>query len=435
MSAFRPAGGGGSGITPAQLDLLVSDPELAVSLAGTEAAIKARVTAEAVATRGAVSALAAGQTTDNAALLALLTPRPGDVELVTRANGTPDAGYTKASGNVLAVTEFSAMNHLLVPNNSATSGVVTSTQVSARKAYSGASLYFLSGLQHYAFNTGTAAWATLAPVPGPASQVPTVFGSAGNLLLAGGGYTTSNPSASLYTYDPATSAWSQRVSLPTARSAFGVADYGGAAYIFGGATGSPGATTALDEVYLFMPQYNSLGLMPARLPVKMYNIHTAFVPGTANNGNQACVVLFPANITDGAVALVNNPRRCWRWTDSGVAVELDPLPDSGLLNPGALYTQTDGTVLYLPSALPSANSGRARRLNPWAAPGSQWSGVNWGLPDDSTAYPMPGGTSSPGPYSAGHVCYGIGSGPFLLFLAKVKTPAAGYAEAFYQIKN
>ena len=101
-----------------------------------------------------------------------------------------------------------------------------------------------------AYDPSTDRWTARAPMPVGLHHVG--IGVAGGRLYVVGGYKQSalsvwGPVATLYMYDPAADAWTERASMPTARGALSVPVHDGKLYAIGGYEGR--ANSAAVEVY------------------------------------------------------------------------------------------------------------------------------------------------------------------------------------------
>ena len=100
------------------------------------------------------------------------------------------------------------------------------------------------------YDPATDKWTAKAPMPVGLHHVG--IGVAGGRLYVVGGYKQSGlsvwgPVATVYMYDPANDAWSERAPMPTARGALSVAVHEGKLYAIGGYEGR--ANSAAVEVY------------------------------------------------------------------------------------------------------------------------------------------------------------------------------------------
>ena len=100
------------------------------------------------------------------------------------------------------------------------------------------------------YDPSTDRWRARAPMPVGLHHMG--IGVAGGRLYVVGGYKQSGlsawgPVASVYVYDPAADAWSERAPMPTARGALSVALHEGKLYAIGGYEGR--ANSAAVEVY------------------------------------------------------------------------------------------------------------------------------------------------------------------------------------------
>lgn len=100
------------------------------------------------------------------------------------------------------------------------------------------------------YDPSTDRWTAKAPLPAGLHHVG--IGVAGGRLYVIGGYKQSgltvwSPVATVYAYDPATDAWTERAAMPTARGALSVTEYDGKLYAIGGYDRT--ANSAAVEVY------------------------------------------------------------------------------------------------------------------------------------------------------------------------------------------
>jgi N-acetylneuraminic acid mutarotase len=100
------------------------------------------------------------------------------------------------------------------------------------------------------YDPATDRWTSRAPMPVGLHHVG--IGVAGGKLYVIGGYTQSGfsiwqPVATVYAYDPATNAWTERAPMPTPRGALSVTEHDGKLYAIGGYDRT--ANSAAVEVY------------------------------------------------------------------------------------------------------------------------------------------------------------------------------------------
>ena len=127
------------------------------------------------------------------------------------------------------------------------------------------------------YDPATDRWTAKAPMPVGLHHVG--IGVVGGRLFIIGGYKQSGlsvwgPVASVYIYDPATDAWSERAPMPTARGALSVTVHEGKLYAIGGYEGR--ANSAAVEVY--DPVRNSWSPRAA-LPTPRDHLGTATAAG------------------------------------------------------------------------------------------------------------------------------------------------------------
>jgi N-acetylneuraminic acid mutarotase len=128
-----------------------------------------------------------------------------------------------------------------------------------------------------AYDSATDRWTTRASLPVGLHHVGIAV--AGGRLYVIGGYRQSgviawHPVATVYTYDPATDAWSERAPMPSPRGALSVAEHGGKLYAIGGFDRK--ANCAAVEVY---DPERDLWVSRAPLPTPRDHLATATVAG------------------------------------------------------------------------------------------------------------------------------------------------------------
>jgi len=84
------------------------------------------------------------------------------------------------------------------------------------------------------YDPGTNLWSTAAPYPGASVDHPGAACVGGKVYLIGGLVHVGSAVKTVYQYDPATNAWTQKADLPQPRGAMGVAVYNGKVYAVGG---------------------------------------------------------------------------------------------------------------------------------------------------------------------------------------------------------
>lgn len=322
------------------------------------------------------TALVADASASKAELLAAISAipaatYPGKVDLVNRASGQADVGYTRAGGIGVPEVFFNTIRTLLVPYTPGSTSISAgSIALNGYRTVLGDKTYCLSSLFHRVYDGSTVSWATLPNHP-DSSLSPTVLGTVNGKLLALGGASGSSVTAAVYTFDPATSAWSARAAQPAALNHRGVADLrDGRAVLFGGKnTNSATAATATNivaNVDVYNEPTNTWSSLPA-LPVRMSQIRTVVRPDKS-------VVLFPANTADIAGTALNTAGvSVYLWSEAGGTVALDAVPSAVGVAPGVLVCRADGKVLYVASGA----SGKAGVLDPSAPAGSQWTVSDW----------------------------------------------------------
>ena len=127
------------------------------------------------------------------------------------------------------------------------------------------------------YNTATDRWTAKAPMPVGLHHVG--IGVVGGRLYVIGGYKQSGlsvwgPVATVFSYNPASDAWTERASMPTARGALSVTVHEGKLYAIGGYEGR--TNSAAVEVY--DPERNSWASR-APLPTPRDHLGTATAAG------------------------------------------------------------------------------------------------------------------------------------------------------------
>lgn len=432
MSAFRPSGGSGGGIDPAQLAALVDDNEAAALAAGLLS------TSDAYNLHGTVLSTVnsrADMLSDavNNARVTILDNLPGPayagkIEMRLAPGGVATSGWTKLGGIGVPENFFNTVRTALLPFTVGTNGLTDGQLTTARKATLGDVVYALaSGMTSgRSYNFGTSGWADLPVVPTGIYGAPTVYGTVNGKLFATGSFSGSNTTNTAWTFDLANAGWASRAPMASFRQGCGIVDMlDGTCVLFGGKDVSDSTATSATNITTTVRKFsdadNTFTDLPTPLPVRMFNVRSVrLATGT--------VVLFPAVTSDGTT-LVSNSRRVFRWTDAGGGVELDPIPAEVGNTPYLIHPRSDGTVVYVPTATPSSGS-RARLLNPSAASGSQWSGIDWDYNSGTTYSVVP----------AGMECKATGSGFMMtagpaLSATFVGVPQANWSQVIYQAKN
>lgn len=475
MSMFGKPGSGGGGISTAQLDQLVSDPELASAagvlaaaiaehrgltvntydLVGQRADIGANNLADfrtrlmeqlgAILNRGNALSLNGieyrySMGDDVAAIKAAVVDTPlvysGKMEWVNRASGLPSAGYTKAGGVGVPENMFNTLRSQPLPYTQGASAMTgNSAAAAAYRAVVGDKVYALqlTSVNFRAYDHGVASWgAPLPNYPVTSNLYPTTFGTVnGKPVATGCQSSSSGVTNSLTTYDAATSAWVPRATQPASRCHQGIADIGsGKCALFGGKTVHDGtaesATNIVNEVTVYSDTANTY-TAKAALPVRMNRVRTAV---RADGG----VFLLPTFTSDGAT-LVSTGRRVFLWNEATGTVELDAIPAECVATPWLLHARADGCLVFVPYATPSSGS-RARLLNPAAAAGSQWSGIDWDYNDQATYNSFPGGCEAKATASGFAITsQAVSSSSSGLFATYVGASFPNWSQTFIQIKN
>ena len=127
------------------------------------------------------------------------------------------------------------------------------------------------------YDPSTARWTSRTPMPVGLHHAG-IGVSGGKLYVIGGykqaGLSVWQPVATVYAYDPATNAWTERTPMPTPRGALSVTEHDGKLYAIGGYDRE--ANTAAVEVY--DPEHNAWAER-APLPTPRDHLATATVSG------------------------------------------------------------------------------------------------------------------------------------------------------------
>lgn len=384
------------------------------------------------------TALVADASASKAELLAAISAipastYPGKVDLVNRASGQADVGYTRAGGMGVPEAFFNTVRTTILPYLAGGSAMTASMAVSALRAVIGDKHYFSGrGLtQHFrSYDASTGAMATLSNVP---AQTASTLGTVNGKVLAAGFVNNSTVSQALWVFDPATSSWANRGTQTTALGYRGVADLrDGRAVLFGGKTTSDSTAIAAGNlstnVDIFTEStgaYASLTTQP--LPVRMYGVRTVVRPDKS-------VVLFPAATADmQGTTLTVNARSAYLWTEANGASALDPIPAEVGNLPAVLHCRADGKVVFVPVAVPSSGA-RARLLDPTAASGSQWTSIDWDYSEGISFVQLPEGCQYQ-PSSSGVIVTGLAGSANFPSLTYVGANFLNWSQSFYQVKN
>lgn len=427
------------GITPAQLDMLVSDAELDAARMSLLQSITQRIDAGVALTAAARSALVSEVSVATATLGAV----PGEIRLF-RSTAVP-AGWTKLTGVAVPAGLFTRGRLVLaqystLPGNVAFHGV---TAVGALwTVNSDGRLFTLipsTGVLR-AYDPGTETWTQLATAPtgggGPGGSNFTFACAVGSkhyyFSPASGGV----GSSTAYCYDAATNAWSQVASTPGSRYYARGCAVGGKVLLIGGSTAfSVSAANIVDTLALYDPAANTY--TTRTMPFRAAYCRVAPVSATK-------VLVWPINLSvDGGATMTTNNRRCWVYdTAASTWDEVDAVPVELAANTtGTFLSHADGRVLYVPSGAPTSGA-RARQFIYGAAAGAQWQNFNVSTTDDGSSGTainsslsladncvLPGGLV---PISAN---LSSGSGALFALLSTTTDANVPAADSFYAIKN
>lgn len=318
----------------------------------------------------------------------------GQVDWKLAPNGLPTSGYQKLGGIAVSAPLFRTGRSVVFPWANGVSGKTADAYFIYNVAALGSNILCLS----YDRTTRLLNAATLTSVDMPsypmANYTPGTLGSVNSkFIVAGLDYNGSNGSVypTIYTLktDEASPAWTPRANLAQAVISAGTVDVGeGKALVLGGKTQgnysySETATNIVDSIQLFDDVANTCVKLSATLPLRMSNVRTA-----VNASNQTAFV-WPGYVSDGAT-LNSLGRRIWLLNlQTYSSVELDSVPASqSTVTPACMFVDESGRLVIVPAYKPSSGA-RAWRLDPSAAAGSQWSQIDWDVPEGVTPAALP----------------------------------------------
>lgn len=426
------------GVSPAQLDMLVSDAELDAARMSLLQSITQRIDAGVALTAAARSALVSEVSVATATLGAV----PGEIRLF-RASAVP-AGWTKLTGVAVPAGLFTRGRLVLaqystLPGNVAFHGV---TAVGALwTVNSDGRLFTLissTGVLR-SYDPGTETWTQLATAPTGSGSPGSNFTFACAVgfkhyyfSAASGGL----GSTTAYCYDASTNAWSQVANLPASRYYGRGCVVSGQVIIVGGSSStSVSASSLLDTLVLYNPASNTY--TTRTMPFRAAYCRVAPVSATT-------VLVWPINLSvDNGATMATNNRRCWVYdTSASTWDEVDQVPVELTANTqGAFASHAAGRVLYVPSGAPTSGS-RARQFIYGAAAGAQWQSFNLSSTDDGGT-----GTAINGSLSLADNCVlpgglvpvaaylASGSGNLFALLSTATDGNIPAADSFYAIKN
>lgn len=312
------SGGTGGGLTEAQYDALVQDPELA-------------------------------------AVVAQVGPLTGEVRLVVKASGQADAGWSRTSGLMVSSNLWGQLRFVPI-NASGTPRTSSENKVWSLSTAAGNS---------FIWDLGTSANTTMANWPGTASAgLGCVLATDDLAWTLGGNSASAAGTNACYRYTLASNTWTQIANLPASRN-FGLAARlaDGRLLFIGGTTSTSSSTpaTMVDTCSLYNPETNTWAAA-ASLPFRASLGYSTRL----SDGRIFCV--WSTTSTDGATlsgnkAAVYNPATN-TWT------ELDVPAYAGLV-----YQSGTNTVVML-----SSTSGNAQTFNFAASAGSRWTSTPYTVP-------------------------------------------------------
>lgn len=380
------------------------------------------------------TALVADASASKAELLAAISAipaatYPGKVDLVNRASGQADVGYTRAGGIGVPEAFFNTIRTLLVPYTPGNTSIsAASIALNSFRAVLGDKTYCLSSLFHRVYDSSTVSWTTLPSFP-DSTLSPSVLGTVNSKLLGMGGVTSTSVSNAVYTFDPVTSSWSFRAAQPTSLNHRGVADLrDGRAALFGGKTTNSATAATATNIVANVDVYNestNTWASLAALPVRMSHVRSVVRPDKS-------VVLFPTNTADAAgTTLTTASRLVYLWVEAGGAVPLDPIPASLDSSFGVMHCRADGKVVVVGTA----SGSKAGLLDPAAPSGSQWTVSDW----DNLGYAfrqLPTGCQHQSNSSSFQLtCAVIDGSSNALTQTYVGANFLSWSQSFYQVKN
>lgn len=408
-NSFRPpASGSGSGLTPEQLEALVTDPELASSLAPLLSAINTRASQEDVAdliaivdfvdNRVAAVQTAVAEIPTEAAGGGAATP--GEVRMMLTTDGSTPAGWERLPGFPLPNNQWAYASIISVPSRNialnplppgGTSPPYFTTQNGYGQAYSAVHsdvLVFYAGQAAAgravrAFNLDTLTWRSCASFPYSQGVAGLVSLPNGDVAAVSGSGISGSSGVAAYRYSRDTDAWSalanrpvsqfQAVTLPTSAGGF---------VVIGGVSSYNGTqTAALRSAVRWNPADGTwTQLADVDTALRPYN------PAVIGQARESNVFMARCSVSDGAAGatslLLINP--------DTMALELVEAPPAGYFtNPvyvTAIFPGPDlGTFAVCSQQFPAgASCGLMYDTNKPA--GSRWSALDLGDSADSGDY-------------------------------------------------
>lgn len=307
----------------------------------------------------------------------------GEIRVFRTVGGVAPAGWTRLSGVVVPQSYLYSTSRSVIgalPSNSASVMYGTNTvHVSTPNG-----VVFCMGVAlNSSYTVGTDSWAsnpTNASLYGSnyaGGGIAYIY-STGKVYSLGGGNASNSPQTGVFAYNVSTQQWSSAPSLPEARRlVLAATQSDGTVVIAGGLSASTtNATDYTSTCWIFNPSTGTYAVK-SNAPVRMSGGRSVVL----SNG---WIAFFPNTVSNGTTVTTSNRRVFIYKPASDTWVEADSLPAEIAFSASALIGQlSDGTVLYVPQATPTAGA-RARRFNPAAAAGSQWTDYAWTSTRDGT---------------------------------------------------
>lgn len=405
MSIFGNSGGGG-GITPEQLEALVSDGDLSIAQLAAYAQLSQLLFGQVVDPNNPMSFTPIAASL--AALSSAAAAPSGLTVLMNRADGQAPAGYTRVSGVAVPAGLYGQQRFVLTSFGTASAS-------SEGKVWT---LSSAAGSSRYG-DIGTGANTTIANWPGNGtSGLYSVLATDENAYTFGGAG-TGTVTASCFRYTLSTNSWAQVANLPAARnSALAAQLADGRMLVIGGlSTSSIANANFTDTVYRYDPAANTWSTM-ATLPFRSYQGYATRLA----DGRIFC--LFSSTTLDGSTSGGNRAAIYSPDADAWETADTPPFA-------GPCYQDASGNVVVLSLATP----GNAQTYNFAAAAGSRWSSTPYTAPSNAVSLssaaaftrPLASGTLIPLSVSFG------GTPGTALFTLGTLTSQAG--ASFYATKN
>ncbi len=417
------AGGGGSGLTPEQLDALVTDPELSASQAGAYQLLSLLLHGQVVSdpnnfatytpTAAQVSNVdvKVNEVAGAVSNLAAAAVPSGLTVLINRADGQAPAGYTRVSGLVSPFGVYSAQRFTL------TNLTVTPQATSENKAW-----FIATSGTGTVWDIGTGVNTSIAAWTGNTSWPPGVVLATDEQAFTFGANSSANgPNSQAFRFTLSTNSWTQIANLPGSRNyPLGAQQADGRMLIIGGSTGLNLTTAAAltDTVYRYDPSANTY-VSAASLP---------FRAGAGYSTRLADGRIFAiwsntsdgTNLTGNKAAIYSPASNTWETLDNPAYA-------------GPCYQDANGNIVVLSLATP----GNAQTYNASLPAGSRWTSTPYTAPNNLASLSVAPSFGFNRPLVGAGIPFVLTptSGGTLrgLFAIGALTQASG--NAFYAIKN